>query len=99
MDKIDVVSLYKIKDKIKIIDVRSSGEFASGHIPGAKNLTMNALILNNEQFLDRNEIYYLTCQSGTRSSLTCKALREKGYNVIDIEGGTSAYHEHFELER
>lgn len=78
-------------DGINIIDVREVEEFKGGSIPGAKNIPMTGLIMNPNTFLDKEQTYYILCQVGGRSMQTCISLEDKGYKVINIEGGYLSY--------
>ena len=90
MKSISIEELFKISN-INIVDVREEDEFKKKHVPGAKNIPMIGLMHNAEHFLDKSKTYYIICQSGNRSQITCQDLASKGYNVINVLGGTSAY--------
>lgn len=69
-----------------IIDVRTPGEFAGGHLDGA-----NLLDLNGSQFaqalptLDPEAEYAVYCQSGNRSGQAVAMMNEAGFtSVIDL---------------
>ncbi len=70
-----------------IIDIRESYEVKSGKISGSKNIPMNKLLKHPERFLDKDETYYLICQSGARSFSTYLTLRLKKFKVKNISGG------------
>lgn len=74
-----------------IIDIREPYELGSGYIEGSQNIPMNILLMAPENFLDKSKTYHIICQSGARSSRTCMMLRQKGYNVINVEGGMYSY--------
>ena len=75
---------------INLIDVRSPLEFQDGHVDGAKNIPMAGLMFNTNEFLKKDETYYLMCWSGNRSYATYQDLESKGYKVVQVEGGFSA---------
>ena len=92
--KNNVVNVNEIKKdlgKISLIDIREPYEYSSGHIPTAKNIPMNVLLNNPEKYLEKNNEYYIVCQSGARSALTCKSLSKQGFNVVNVIGGTGSY--------
>lgn len=63
-----------------VIDVRSPGEFRSGHAPGARNFPLDEIAAAlPAQVPDRNQVLLLYCQSGTRSSLARTRLKNLGY--------------------
>ena len=64
-----------------IIDVRSKGEFASGHIKGAKNIPLDVLS-NNLNGLDKSKPIITCCASGMRSGAAKGMLKSKGYNEV-----------------
>lgn len=74
-------------DNKTIIDIREPYELSNGYIEGSQNIPMNTLLIAPENFLDKSKTYHIICQSGARSSRTCMMLRQKGYDVINVEGG------------
>ena len=48
-------------------------------------------ITNPNNYLNKNEVYYLLCDSGNTSFRCCLELIENGYNVINISGGYNNY--------
>lgn len=78
------------KETLSIIDVREADEYALGHVPGATNMPLSRF-LQEYQSLDRTVKHYMICQSGARSNQAAVFLNEKGYQVINVEGGTSAW--------
>jgi rhodanese-related sulfurtransferase len=75
----------------QILDVRTAGEFQSGHIANA--LQANWLdpkeFKNRTQHLDKSKTVYIYCQSGGRSASAQTALLQEGYQVVNLEGGIS----------
>jgi phage shock protein E len=70
------------------IDVRSAGEFASGHLDGALNLPLDQLqhgIAHVAPNLDQELVLY--CASGTRSAFGCAVLQQMGYTRATNGGG------------
>jgi rhodanese-related sulfurtransferase len=90
MNSVTVKELLELKD-INIIDVREPGEFKTGHVPNAKNIPLSGIIMNHESFLTKGEKYYIICESGGRSSMAINSLQGKGYELVNVIGGTSAY--------
>lgn len=71
-----------------LIDVRSPGEFAGGHLPGAKNVPLNTLGQNLGK-VPQDQPVFVVCRSGHRSDMACNLLAKKGYNnLTNIQGGT-----------
>ena len=75
----------------QILDVRTAGEFQSGHIANALQANwMDQNEFNNRtQHLDKNKTIYIYCQSGGRSASAQEALMQAGYQVVNLEGGMS----------
>ena len=73
------------KDMI-IIDVREDDEVESGIIPGAKHIRLGTLPERYEE-LDRDKTYVMVCRSGRRSIKASEFLAEKGFKVINMDGG------------
>ncbi|MFP4323567.1 MAG: rhodanese-like domain-containing protein [Anaerolineales bacterium] len=86
-------SLMQAEEQHALIDVRSPGEFNSGHIPGAVNIPLDELSIRvNEIPQDRNVI--LVCASGNRSGIAADALIRGGYHakrVYNLTGGTMGW--------
>jgi rhodanese-related sulfurtransferase len=74
-----------------IIDVRRPDEYASGHIPGAVNINVEADTFDAQiSALDRNEPYLVYCRSGRRSAIAAQRMAEAGFTDIVDAGGIDA---------
>jgi phage shock protein E len=76
-----------------IIDVRTPGEYTSGHLEGAVNIDVEdgAGFLAAVQSLDPAASYILYCRSGNRSAAATATLEGLGFtNVVDAGGMTDA---------
>lgn len=77
--------------RLQVIDVRRPGEFAAGHVPGARQVPLDRLESECAAF-DRSRPVAVVCQSGYRSSSACSLLRRKGFTDLrNVAGGTSAW--------
>lgn len=77
-------------EKWQVIDVRSPGEFASGHIPGAVNMPLEQ-VESRLADMRASEPVVLVCQSGQRAEI-CRNLIERHRDDLNVlEGGTSAW--------
>ena len=74
----------------QLVDVRSSSEFASGHIPGAVNIPMDQIEARLED-LRPGAPLVLVCQSGKRARITAGLLEPCQRPTVVLEGGTSAW--------
>jgi rhodanese-related sulfurtransferase len=79
-----------IKDGALIIDVRSKGEFAGGHIKGSINIPLDQLRNNLNKFKDKSKPIITCCASGMRSSSAKSLLESSGYVKVYNGGGWSS---------
>ncbi len=84
------ISVKKAKELIAngavLVDVRTSGEFGSGHIKGAKSLPLDSLSrITKKISKDKDVIVY--CQSGSRSARAAGELKSMGYTKVHDLGG------------
>lgn len=72
-----------------IVDVRTSEEFASGHIEGALNIDFNSGNFANEiTRLNPSETYAVYCRSGSRSGQAASIMHKAGFHdVSNLNGG------------
>ena len=82
-----------VKPGVQILDVRTAGEYQSGHIQNAFQANWNDSKEFQEriQHLDKTKTVYVYCQAGARSAAAQNFLIEKGYNVVNLEGGMSSW--------
>ncbi len=83
-------SRFANRKSLQIIDVRSAGEFASGHIPGAVNIPLEQ-VSNRVNDLHAEPPLIMVCQSGKRARMAAEALQSKFNQVLILEGGTAAW--------
>ena len=78
-----------------LLDVRTSAEWSSGHLPGAIHIDRGFLELRIEDAVpDRATPIVCYCQSGVRSLYAAQALQHLGYgSVRSLAGGVSAWKE------
>lgn len=88
-----------LNNHINLVDIREPCEYKSGHVPTARNVPMNLIVKNPEQYLDRTKQYYIICEAGGRSLMTCNELSSKGYNVINVTDGTGAFTHSLEINQ
>lgn len=72
-----------------LLDVRTPEEFASGHIPGAVQLTNESFTKEDAEKIIKNkeQTVYVYCRSGRRSKQSSQKLVDFGYtDVIEIGG-------------
>lgn len=88
---IDVNEVGNLLGKINLIDIRETYEYKGGHLPTAKNIPMDSILSDPEKYLDKSKEYHIICHSGSRSSMTCGLLQKRGFNVVNVSGGTGRY--------
>jgi phage shock protein E len=76
-----------------ILDVRSSREYAAGHVPGAINIPHTELAGRlSELEIDKSDELVVYCLSGRRTALAEQVLAEAGYtSVRSLEGQLRAW--------
>jgi rhodanese-related sulfurtransferase len=76
-------------DPFELVDVREDGEWAAGHIRGARHLGRGILERDVEKAIpDVNAEIVLYCGGGFRSALSADSLRKMGYTrVLSMAGG------------
>ena len=69
-----------------VIDVRSPGEFNSGHLPVAINMPLDEIeTVLPRRVTDKNQVLLLHCASGMRSGMAQRKLKSLGYaNVFNL---------------
>lgn len=83
-----------LSDKnIQLLDVRTAGEFGSGHLAGAlqADWTDRAQFTDRTSHLDPKRPVFVYCLSGGRSAAAADYLRSKGFQVTNMSGGISAW--------
>ncbi|HOE93654.1 MAG TPA: rhodanese-like domain-containing protein [Methanofastidiosum sp.] len=77
----ELKQLIESGEDIYLIDTRTAGEYASGHLKGAVNFPSDRLSTKISQIpTDRKVILY--CESGTRSVSSATYLRNKGFDNV-----------------
>ena len=76
-----------------IIDVRTSSEYAAGHIENAVNIDRWAADFEEQlDALDRAGTYLVYCASGTRSAYATTLMVELGFTgIYELAGGLDAW--------
>ncbi|CAN5765976.1 thioredoxin domain-containing protein [soil metagenome] len=83
-----------INGPVQLLDVRTMGEFSSGHLKNALQADWND---QNEfsrriGFIDKQKPVYVYCLSGARSAAAAAKMRSLGYtSVYELKGGINAW--------
>ena len=82
-------------DSTLILDVRTPGEFASGHVPKAVNIPHDQLAVRLTEIENfRNAPVVVYCERGGRAGKATSVLANAGFSKIHhLEGDMSEWHE------
>ncbi|MEU8120408.1 rhodanese-like domain-containing protein [Spirillospora sp. NPDC049024] len=80
-------------DRPRLIDVRTPGEFETGHIPGSYNVPLDLLREHRAELRAHlDEQVVLVCRSGQRADQASQALASAGLpNLRVLRGGIGAW--------
>lgn len=94
-ETISVAELRQLRDEhpdLRILDVRTGGEFESVHIPGSLNVPLDTLGQHVKSLADVDRPVVLVCQSGGRATQAHGKLRAAGKQTLQIlDGGIAAW--------
>ncbi len=94
-DTIDSGQLRQLRDEdpdIRILDVRSGGEFETMHIPGSYNVPLDTLGEHVRDLASVEHPVVLVCQTGGRATQAHEKLIAAGKDTLHIlEGGMSSW--------
>ena len=78
---------------VQLLDVRTSEEYAEGHIAGAALVDVNdsTFVQQAMAVLDKQRPVAVYCRSGRRSARAASLLSEQGYTVTNLNGGVIAW--------
>ncbi len=82
----DLASQLKGEHPPLVIDVRTIGEFRSGHIQGARLIPLGELAQRLNE-IPKDQPVVTVCRSGSRSQMAAKQLKKEGYDVYNMTGG------------
>jgi rhodanese-related sulfurtransferase len=76
-----------------VLDVRSPGEFAAGHVPGAVNVPFTSVLAGSDDVRAlKSQTVVVYCGHGPRAWLAGEALRWRGYaRVTYLRGHMAAW--------
>jgi len=82
------------------LDVRTPGEYKSGHVPGAKNIPVQALAEHLAE-VPKDKKVFVYCESGVRSTRATQMLVDAGFtNIINMKASMRGWRNAgFETER
>ena len=74
-----------------LLDVRTPGEFAGGHLDGARNLPVQELARRIGEVGPRDKPVVVYCHSGARALVAAQTLRAAGYREVVNLGPMAAW--------
>ena len=94
----DTVTVQQVRELmqedplLRIIDVRTGGEFETMHIPGSFNVPLDTLDEHTADLADLEHPIVLVCQSGARASKAHGTLTGAGKQRLHLlEGGIASW--------
>ncbi|MEQ8842730.1 MAG: rhodanese-like domain-containing protein [Acidimicrobiales bacterium] len=92
IDTAELRALRESDDGIRILDVRTGGEFETVHIPGSYNVPLDTLAEHVADLADVEHPVVLVCQSGGRATSAHEKLTGAGKTTLHIlDGGIEAW--------
>lgn len=76
-----------VKEGAVILDVRTKGEYAAGHIRGSVNVSVDQLSKNLDRLPNKHVPIITCCASGIRSGSAKSILKSMGYHQV-YNGGS-----------
>ncbi len=94
--QVDVATLMAMSpdERPFLLDVRTSKEFAAGHIPESVNIPVDELRSRLSELPTDSEIAAY-CKVGQRGYVATRILRQNGLDAINVSGGYTTYRHHF----
>lgn len=81
-------------EKLRLIDVRSEGEFAQGIIPGGEFMPLHTIPLKLDELKASTDPIVFYCRSGNRSAKACFFLKQNtGVEALNLSGGIIAWYQ------
>ena len=78
--------------KVQLVDVRTPGEFNQGRIQNAVNINVyDKEFVSKTNALDKSKPVYVYCRSGVRSMKAANSLKNRGFNVVNLNGGIGGW--------
>ena len=92
----DVIPSHELQERLSsgeslcVLDVRSDGEWAAGHVPNAEHIVLQDLPEHIDRLRDRGAVVTF-CGGGYRSAIAASLLERAGITVLDQLGGMNAW--------
>jgi len=93
ISQVELMQRIKTNQAGLILDVRSTGEYAEGHIPGAINIPHDQLgsrLAEIGSYKDKDIVLY--CRSGRRAGVAADTLRAAGFGkLLHLDGDMNGW--------
>lgn len=80
-----------VESGARLVDVRTPGEFASGHLPGAINIPLDQIGARADELKKESKPVVLYCASGVRSGQAKRILAGAGIADVHDLGAMSRW--------
>jgi rhodanese-related sulfurtransferase len=98
IDQLDLLARIRRQAAPPILDVRSRGEFAAGHVPGARHMPFWSIVFHAGRVpANRRDPVIVYCGHGPRARLAAAALRLRGFRDVRFLCGHMAQWRRAEL--
>jgi NADPH-dependent 2,4-dienoyl-CoA reductase/sulfur reductase-like enzyme/rhodanese-related sulfurtransferase len=77
-----------------VLDVRTPGEYARGHVPGAPNIPVNDLRERMKE-IPSGRIIWVYCRVGQRAHTAIRMLRAHGYDAYNVSGSIYTFRDSY----
>ena len=92
---VDAETFAKVIEDTTVVrlDVRTTNEYAQGHIPGALliDVTQADFIQKAEKLLPKDKTIALYCRSSRRSKNAAMQLAQHGYQIVELNTGFNSW--------
>lgn len=90
---VDTAQVREADAQIRLIDVRTPGEFAAAHIPGSHNVPLDLLREHSQELTARHgDPVVLVCASGGRAEQARTMLESAGMDRLSVlRGGVTSW--------
>ncbi len=91
VENVDVATARALlREGAWLLDVREDAEFDLGHAPEATHIALSE-VPDHLEDLPRERQIVCVCRSGGRSARASAFLVDEGFNVVNLEGGMTAW--------
>ncbi len=93
VDALNALIARADQENVYLVDVRTEGEYAQGHIPGFQWSPGGQVVQRSDDIVAvKNGHVVFTCDDRVRATITASWYRQMGFpNVYAVEGGTTAW--------